>query len=162
MPEMATLPVRSLSHSKASLRAMNSFSLQKYSSVTGSSIEPIRKRHASRRNAGDYGKGEWADKRDTPQAALAPSRPDFLLIFARSTQKCGVFTPQNPTSTPAAAPPPCPCAFSFGTAKSCGALRRGHLTMAKCLWSNRRLLAPLISGKTKAIPYGMTFLFWWR
>ena len=42
-------------------------------------------------------KGRWTDKRDTPQAALAPCRSDFLLIFARSAQKCGVCTPQNPT-----------------------------------------------------------------
>ena len=38
-------------------------------------------------------------------------------------------------NTPAARPPPCPCAFSFGTAKSCNAAHRGHLTMANCLWS---------------------------
>ena len=39
-------------------------------------------------------------------------------------------------NTPAARPPPCPCAFSFGCAKSRDALHSGHLAMAKCLWSN--------------------------
>ena len=36
-------------------------------------------------------------------------------------------------STPAAEPPPCPCAFSFGCAKSCDAAHRDRLSTAKCL-----------------------------
>ena len=42
------------------------------------------------------------DKWDTPVAAPPPCRSDFLLIFARSAQKCGVCTPQNPTGRTAA------------------------------------------------------------
>ena len=47
------------------------------------------------------------DKRDTPQASLAPCRSDFLLIFAHFAQKCGVCTPQNPTGTPPTSLAPC-------------------------------------------------------
>ena len=39
-------------------------------------------------------------------------------------------------NTPAALPPSCHGAFSFGFAKSRDAVHRGHLVMAKCLWSN--------------------------
>ena len=61
-------------------------------------------------------------------------------------------------STPAAGPPPCPCAFSFGCAKSCDALHRGRLSTAKCLRSNHEFAAgPIFPKEMPSI--WMAFLF---
>ena len=61
-------------------------------------------------------------------------------------------------STPAAGPPPCPCAFSFGCAKSCDALHRGRLSTAKCLRSNHEFAAgPIFQKEMPSI--WMAFLF---
>ena len=61
-------------------------------------------------------------------------------------------------STPAAGPPPRPCAFSFGCAKSCDALHRGRLSTAKCLRSNHEFAAgPIFQKEMPSI--WMAFLF---
>ena len=61
-------------------------------------------------------------------------------------------------STPAAGPPPCPCAFSFGCAKSCDALHRGRLSTAKCLRSNHEFAAgPIFQKEMPSI--WIAFLF---
>ena len=76
---------------------------------------------------------------NTPPAALAPRRLDNGFDHR---SKPAVYIPlpclrmELPGGTPAALPPPCHCAFSFGCTKSCDASHRGHLAMARCLWSN--------------------------
>lgn len=64
-----------------------------------------------------------------------------------------------PGGTPAALPPPCHCAFSFGCTKSCDASHRGHLAMARCLWSN-----PMgsfhVRGAKKSRHHKDVWIFW--
>jgi len=71
---------------------------------------------------------------NTPAALPPPCRLHFLLFSAFHAEKAALSRRKNAIGTPPTSLAPCPCAFSFGTAKSCGALHRGHLTMAKCLW----------------------------